>query len=217
MGLWMAAGLDDGDKLDRVETGRVLRRTLSMLGPYRRQALSALGLLVTFSAMTMAGPLLVRRAIDQGLEVGDRGALNTSIAGYVIAAIVAYFSYRAAIVALARAGEGVLRDLRVQVFDRMLAQSMRFYDRENAGVLVSRMTSDVDSLQVLVRLGLLLFVSALFVLVASLITLVFLDPLLLVLCLVTMPVVALASVKFCLLYTSPSPRDATLSRMPSSA
>ena len=196
MGFWMAAGIGEDDKLDRVATAKVLRRTVAMLRPYRRHAIAALGLLVVFAFTTMAGPLLVRRAIDTGLTVGDRGALNESIVAYIVVAIVAYFAYRAAIVQLATAGEGFLRDLRVRVFDRMLHQSMSFYDRENAGVLVSRMTSDVDSLQVLVRLGLLLFVSASFVVLASLITLVFLDPLLLVLCLVTMPVVAWRSVKF---------------------
>jgi len=196
MGVWMAAGIEEGDKLDRVETGRVLRRTVSMLRPYRRQAISALALLVVFALTTMAGPLLVRRAIDTGLIVGDRSALNESIVAYIVVAVVAYFSYRAGIVALATAGESFLRDLRVRVFDRMLRQSMSFYDRENAGILVSRMTSDIDSLQVLVRLGLLMFVSASFVVVASLVTLVFLDPLLLIICLATMPIVAWRTVRF---------------------
>jgi len=196
MGVWMAAGIEDGDKLDRVETGRVLQRTLSLLRPYRRRAAGAMALLMVFSLTTMAGPILVRRAIDSGLTVGDRGALNESIVAYVVVAIVAYFSYRAGIVALATAGESFLRDLRVKVFDRMLHQSMSFYDQENAGVLVSRMTSDIDSLQVLVRLGLLMFVSASFVVVASLVTLLFLDPLLLIICMATMPVVAWRSVRF---------------------
>jgi ATP-binding cassette subfamily B protein len=149
-----------------------------------------------FALTSLAGPLLVRRAIDNGLSVGDRGALNQSIIGYVIVAVLAYGSYRMAIATLARVGENFLRDLRTGVFDRILKQSMPFYDRENAGVLVSRMTSDIDSLQVLVQLGLLMFVTATLLLFTSLVTLIFLDPLLLVLCLMTMPFVALASVKF---------------------
>ena len=44
-------------------------------------------------------------------------------------------------------GEGFLRDLRIRVFDHLQRLSMPFYDREKAGVLVSRMTSDVDSMQ----------------------------------------------------------------------
>ncbi len=196
MGFWMSGGVEDGDRLDRDATRKVLRRTFEMIGPYRHQVIGALALLVIFSLTSLAGPLLVRRAIDGGLEVGDRGVLNTSIMGYVVAAILAYTSFRLAIGALARAGESFLRDLRIKVFDRILHQSMAFFDRENAGVLVSRMTSDVDSLQILVQLGLLMFITASLLLVASMVTLIFLDPLLLVLCLLTMPVVAAASVKF---------------------
>ena len=159
MGMWMAGGVEEGDKLDRAATGKVLRRTLQRVRPYRRDALAALALLVLFAITELAGPLLVRRAIDDGLSVGDRTVLNQSIVGYVVVASLAYVTFRAAIAALARAGEGFLRDLRMGVFAQLLRQSMAFYDRENAGVLVSRMTSDVDSLQVLVQLGLLMCTS----------------------------------------------------------
>ena len=196
MGMWFAGGTDENEKLDREATTKVLRRTFRRVRPYRNQAFRAAGLLVVFALTSLAGPLLVRRAIDNGLSVGDRGALNQSIIGYVIVAVLAYGSYRMAIATLARVGENFLRDLRTGVFDRILKQSMPFYDRENAGVLVSRMTSDIDSLQVLVQLGLLMFVTATLLLFTSLVTLIFLDPLLLVLCLMTMPFVALASVKF---------------------
>ena len=64
-----------------------------------------------------------------------------------------------------RVGEGFLRDLRVRVFDHLQSLSMPFYDREKAGVLVSRMTSDIDSLQELVQQGLLQFVSSVLLIV----------------------------------------------------
>jgi ATP-binding cassette subfamily B protein len=196
MGWWGGAGVDEDAKLDRTETTRVLLRTARMVRPYRVQALGAFGLLVLFSVASMAGPLLVRRAIDSGLLADDASVLNQSVVLYVVAAVVSYFSFRAAIAARARVGEGFLRDLRVRVFSRLLEQSMPFYDRENAGVLVSRMTSDVDSLQILVQMGLLMFVSAALVLTVSLVTLLLLDAMLLAMCLVTLPAVAAASVWF---------------------
>ena len=196
MGMWMAGGTDENDKLDREATGKVLRRTVQMVGPYRRRAIRAFGLLIVFALTSLAGPLLVRRAIDKGLTVGDRSVLNQSIIAYIGVAILAYISYRMAIATLARVGENFLRDLRTRVFGQMLRQSMPFYDREKAGVLVSRMTSDIDSLQVLVQLGLLMFVTASLLLLTSLVTLIVLNPLLLLLSLMTMPFVAAASVKF---------------------
>ncbi len=196
MGWWMAGGMTEDDKLDRQATGKVLRRTIAMVRPYRRRAIGAFAMLLVFSLTTLAGPLLVRRAIDDGLQVGDRGVLNQSIAAYVVVAVLAYLSFRAAIASLALVGEGFLRDLRNRVFQQLLRQSMPFYDSNNAGVLVSRMTSDVDSLQILVQLGLLMFVNATLLLFVSLITLTILDPLLLVISMLTMPFVAAASVKF---------------------
>lgn len=193
MSMWSAGALEEDDKLDRRATGKVFRRTIRMIRPYRAGAIRALLLLIVFACTSLAGPLLVRRAIDDGLSAGDRSALNSSIAAYVVVAVVAYLSYRLAIAALARVGENFLRDLRTTVFDKILHQSMPFYDRENAGVLVSRMTSDIDSLQVLVQLGLLMFVTAALVLVTSLIALLVLDPLLLVMCMATMPFVLAAS------------------------
>ena len=196
MGWWMAGGMAEDDKLDREATGKVLRRTIRMVRPYRRRAIGAFALLLVFSLTTLAGPLLVRRAIDGGLQVGNRTVLNQSIVAYVVVAVVAYLSFRAAIASLALVGEGFLRDLRNRVFQQMLRQSMPFYDSNNAGLLVSRMTSDVDSLQILVQLGLLMFVNATLLLLVSIVTLTILDPLLLVISMLTMPFVAAASVKF---------------------
>ncbi|MEM7139566.1 MAG: ABC transporter ATP-binding protein [Actinomycetota bacterium] len=191
-----AHGTDDDAKLGLSGTGQVLRRTASYARPYRRGAAGAIALLVTWTFMMLAGPLLVRRGIDEGIAKNDVGQLNVSIALYVVVAIVSYLSFRFAILTLARVGEAFLRDMRNRVFARMLAQSMSFYDREKAGVLVSRMTSDVDSLQELVQFGLIMFTSAALLLLGSAVILFFLSWKLMLLCLIAMPFVALASVKF---------------------
>ena len=196
MGWMMAHGTEEGDKLDLDATRKVLGRTARLLRPYRRGVIVSMVQLVLWTATMLAGPLLVRRAIDKGLEQNDAAALNSSIIAYVVVAIVAYFTFRAAIMGLARVGENFLRDLRNGVFGRLLGQSMEFYDREKAGVLVSRMTSDIDSLQELVQFGLLMFTSASLLLVGTATTLTLLSWKLMLLCLVSVPLVAAASVKF---------------------
>ncbi len=130
-------------RLDRDRTKRVLRRTARMAAPYKRQIAVAIALVVATSACTLAGPTLVRYAIDRGLANGDAGPLNLALAGYVVVTVVSSLLSRRQILALARAGEGFLRDLRIRVFDHLQAQSLAFYDREKAGVLVARMTSDI--------------------------------------------------------------------------
>jgi ATP-binding cassette, subfamily B, bacterial len=93
-----------------------------------------------------------------------------------------------------RVGEGFLRDLRIRVFNHLQRLSMPFYDRERAGVVVSRMTSDVDSLAELVQTGLLMFLMNALLLVFSLIVLAIVSWQLLLVCLIAVPFVVLASV-----------------------
>ena len=71
MGWSFGHATDPDDQLDFGATRKVLRRTARMLRPYRRDALGAAGFLVVWTAMLLAGPLLVRRAIDQGLDKND--------------------------------------------------------------------------------------------------------------------------------------------------
>ncbi len=113
--------------------------------------------MVLWTLSVLAGPLLVRYGIDQGITRHDYAALDGAVAAYVVVAICTYFVYRRLVVDVSLAGEGFLRDLRTRVFDHLQLLSMPFYDREKAGVLVSRMTSDVDSLAELVQMGLLMF------------------------------------------------------------
>ena len=193
---WLQGGVEEGEKLDRTETTQVLARTARRIAPYRRGAFIAMVLLVGWTGTILAGPFLVRRAIDDGIRAGDRFVLNTSVVGYLIAAALGYVLYRTAILALATVGENFLRDLRRTVFDRLLKQSMAFFDRQKTGVLVSRMTSDIDSLSELVQFGLLMFTAAALQLIGTTIALFFLSWQLMLICLVSIPVVALASLKF---------------------
>lgn len=192
----MSLGVDEDDQLGVDQARRVAARTARMLRPYRGRAIAASVALVTWTLLTLAGPLLVRRAIDYGLQVGDRSQLNLAVGLYIAVALAAYGTYRWSIVNLAHVGEGFLRDLRNRVFSRMLRQSLPFYDRRQSGLLVSRMTSDIDSLQDLVQFGLLMFVSAGLLLALSAVVLAVLSWQLLVICLLSTPVVAAASIKF---------------------
>jgi ATP-binding cassette subfamily B protein len=99
-------------------------------------------------------------------------------------------------VSINRAGEGFLRDLRVLVFGRMQRQSMAFYDREKAGVLVSRMTADIESMGELIQFGLLQFVSSLLLLCFATILLFVMSWQLSLVAFAVLPVLVVASAKF---------------------
>ncbi len=194
--MWMQGGVDDEARLDAEAARKVLRRIGTMLRPYRRQCAVALAMVIAWTATTLAGPLLVRYGIDHGLKPRDPGALDLAVAGYVAVAAVSYVAYRYQVLLISRLGESFLRDLRVRVFDHIQRLSMPFFDREKAGVIVSRMTSDVDSLQELVQMGLLMFVSNGLLLAVSIVVLGIVSWQLLLLCLICLPLVIVASIKF---------------------
>ena len=192
----MRGGVGAEDRLDAETAKHVLRRAGQMLAPYRRQVALALGMVVLWTATTLAGPLLVRVGIDDGIKARDAGVLNATVAAYILVAIVSYGAYRGQVLLISRLGESFLRDLRVRVFDHIQRLSMPFYDREKAGVVVSRMTSDVDSMQELVQMGLLMFVSNGLLLTISVVVLGVVSWKLLLLCMICVPGVIVASVKF---------------------
>jgi ATP-binding cassette subfamily B protein len=183
-------------RLDAGAAGQVLRRTARMLRPQRRRVAGALAMVMLWTATVLAGPYLVKYGIDRGITRGDAGQLNLAIAGYVVVAVLAYLTNRQQIVLISRVGEDFLRRLRKRVFDHLQRLSMPFYDRSKAGVLVSRMTSDVDSLSELIQMGLSMFVANALLLVVSLVVLTSVSWQLMLVCSVALPPVILASVKF---------------------
>ena len=194
--MWGEAGVAEEDMLDAEAAKQVLRRAARMLAPYRRKVVVATLLLFAWTGCVLAGPFLVRFAIDDGLTADDVGALNLAVGLYVAVALIGYVVYRRVVLLVSVVGESFLRDIRVRVFAHLMRLSMPFYDREKAGVVVSRMTSDVESLQELVQFGLLMFVTNTLLLVFSFIALGVVSWQLLLVCLVALPPVILASIRF---------------------
>jgi ATP-binding cassette, subfamily B, bacterial len=194
--MWMQGGVSEEDRLDAVAARRVVRRTARMLRPQARRVAGAVAMVVLWTATVLAGPYLVKYGIDQGIGDRDAGKLNAAIAAYVVVAVLAYVTNRAQISLISRVGEMFLRSLRVRVFDHLQRLSMPFYDRSKAGVLVSRMTSDVDSLSELIQMGLSMFVANALLLVVSLVVLTSVSWQLMLVCAVALPPVILASIKF---------------------
>jgi ATP-binding cassette subfamily B protein len=194
--MWAANAVTEEDRLDRGDAKRVLRRVARMARPYRRLAVATLGFVALSTSATLLGPLIVRYGIDQGIRAGDGGALNVAVGLYVAVAVVAYLGSRQQYVFVNRTGEGFLRSLRMRLFGHIERQSLGFFDRNQAGVLVSRMTADIESMSELVQWGLLQFVSASLLLSFALIVLLVMSWQLTLLALLVMPFIFAASIRF---------------------
>ncbi len=188
--------LSEEDKLDRDATRQVIRRSWQFAAPYHRTIVAAITLVTVWTATTLAGPVLVSYGIDHGISGHDGHVLDMTVGAYVAVTIAAYFLARLQYVYINRAGEGFLRDLRVRVFDHLQKQALAYFDREQTGVLVSRMTADVESMGELIQFGLLQFLSAGLLVVMALALLFVLSWELTLLVLVVFPIIVVASIRF---------------------
>jgi ATP-binding cassette subfamily B protein len=190
----IGAGLREERTFD--DTKRVVRRLLPLLRPHRNRIIGAVVLVVLYALSILAGPFLLKLAIDRGIAHGDGRVLNIIVGVYVVVAISAWWIEGAQIRVMSLVGEAFLRDLRVKVFDHLLRLSMPYYDRESAGVVVSRMTADIDTMEDLVQQGLILILSNLVLLVVAIAVLAAVSWQLLLLCAIPLPFVAIATIKF---------------------
>ena len=188
--------VDEDQKLDRSQTRVVLIRSIKMAGEFRRTAALAMFYVVITVLCALAGPVLVRHGIDSGINAKDARVLNMTVIAYLVVVAVAYVIGRLQYVALNSAGEGFLRLLRIRVFTQMQRQSMAFFDREKAGVLVARMTADVESMSELVQWGLMQFLSSFLLLFFAFFLLLSMSWQLTLISLIVFPFLIAASVKF---------------------
>jgi ATP-binding cassette, subfamily B, bacterial len=144
------------------------------------------------TAATIAGPLLIKVAIDDGLEQRDESVLEQVALAFLALALVRPLLQRFIVRHTARAGEAILADLRTATYDRLQELSLPYYEGERAGVLVSRLTADVQSLTTFVRLALPEIATNLVLLVVTLVVLVVLAPKLLLFAIVSLPIVIVA-------------------------
>jgi ATP-binding cassette subfamily B protein len=198
MGMWNNHAIDEADKLREGEAGKVIRRAVRLLKPYRRDVIICGIVLLAWTASTLGGPLAIRYGVDHGLRAGkfNGDAIDKAAIMYAIAAIGVLFFSRTQILLVNRIGERFLRDMRERVFDHLMKMSLGFYDTQQTGKLVARMTSDIDSLQELVQQGLIVFVTSGLLLVFTIAILLVVSPLLALLCLAALPIVVLASIQF---------------------
>ena len=182
--------------MERASAKAVWRHTRVLLRPVRTLYVGA-GIAVTLSMLvTLAGPALVRYAVDAGIRKHDVHPLNVAALIFLGLAVLKPFIVRAQILLAATAGERFLDSLRVASFDKLQALPLGFYERERAGVLVSRLTSDVQSLNELVRDALVEIFGSGLQIVLTVVALALLSPKLALISLVALPILIASSWSF---------------------
>src|SRR3954452_22706510 len=123
------------------------RRVLGYARPYRTLIAIFLSLVVFDAFLVILTPLLLRRIVDQGIHDADRGLVIGLSLVVALIAVVQTLEGLASRYYSARIGEGLIYDLRTQVFGHVLRQPIAFFTRAQTGALVSRLNSDVIGAQ----------------------------------------------------------------------
>ncbi|WP_240646008.1 ABC transporter ATP-binding protein [Georgenia sp. SYP-B2076] len=137
----------DSSVKDHRLTPGTTRRVMGYASPYRFQIAWFLLLVVLGALLVVATPLLLQRLIDDGVGAGDRRLV------VILAGLVAAVAVGEAVLALVqrwfstRIGEGLIYDLRTDVFTHVQRQSVAFFTRSQTGSLVTRLNSDVIGAQ----------------------------------------------------------------------
>jgi ATP-binding cassette subfamily B protein len=178
-----------------------LRRHLRLLLRPHAPTLALAALAVMLSTLAaLAGPLLVGYAVDRIDPANpnrDPDALRTAALLFLVVAVGKPMLERAQIILTARVGERFLGSLRMAAFERLQQLPLAFFEGERAGVLVSRLTADVQSLTTFVRLVFVDVVASFLLLVGTLLVLLVLSPLLTAITLgVAVPILVLSAVYF---------------------
>jgi ATP-binding cassette subfamily B protein len=178
------------------QRARKVRWMIGLLRPYRgRMALMFTALLLE-TAAGLAPPYLAGKAIDSGIRAGDVAALNLIVAAFVLAAVVYAVATYWETYLVGWVGTRALQDLRERIFTHLQAMSIGFFTRRSPGVLISRMTNDVEALQQLVTNGVVTIFNSTLTLVGVVVILLVLDLKLALITFLTFPLLAIASVIF---------------------
>ena len=185
---------------DRGPTRDVRRQRLAglilLLRPYRgRVALMFVAMVLAIGA-ALVPPYLAGRAIDDGIRAGDVDFLELIVGLFLAAAVINWVATYAQTYLVNWVGQRALQDLRLQIFRHLERMSIGFYARRKTGVLISRITNDVQALDQLVTDGMVTLFSSTLTLLGITAILVFLDPGLALVTFAVFPVLAAASIAF---------------------
>jgi ABC-type multidrug transport system fused ATPase/permease subunit len=176
--------------------GRKLRGLIVLLAPYRLRVAAMFGALIVGTAASLAPAPLAQKAIDHGILARDLSTLDWIVLGFVVSALLVWVGTYLQTYLTGWVGQRALQDLRLQIFTHLQEMPVGFYERRPAGVLISRMTNDVEALDSLVTDSVVTLFQASLTLIGSIVILLAFDVKLALITFLIFPVMAVGSLLF---------------------
>jgi ATP-binding cassette subfamily B protein len=134
----------------------------NFLRPFRKPLAAGLALVLVDSVATLLGPVLIRAGLDDGVAKASLGALAIASVAFALVALADLGDSIAQVLVTGRTAERLLFALRIRIFSHLQRLSIDFYEREMAGRILTRMTTDIDAFSNLLQTGLINALVALF-------------------------------------------------------
>ena len=134
---------DEDDQLGKAYDSRLLRRLLAFLQPYRRKLILAIFLMITSSLLLISQPIIIARAVDDGIRTGSLSATRMWAVLLLVVAILIWITDRWRIALMATVGTNVVADFRSHLFRHLHTLSLSFFNGYSVGRLMSRLIGDV--------------------------------------------------------------------------
>jgi ABC-type multidrug transport system fused ATPase/permease subunit len=175
------------------QTARRVSTLARLTVPYRARTTLAVVSLVAATLTALVPPFLAKLAIDDGISKGDLDALTLIVVLFVVAGLANLLTSMAQTYFTGWTGERILADLRSKLFRHLQRLSLGYYERNRAGVVISRLTNDVEALDQLVTDGVTSLFQNTLLLVGTAVILFVLDWRLALAALAVFPLMAIAT------------------------
>jgi ATP-binding cassette subfamily B protein len=126
-----------------------------LLGAFRRPLLFGLALVILDALASLAGPILIKTGIDNGVAKGSTAVLFLASAIFLLITLVDLIDQVGETFVTGRTAERIMLSLRIRIWAQLQRLSLDYYEREMAGRIMTRMTTDVDQFESLIENGLL--------------------------------------------------------------
>jgi ABC-type multidrug transport system fused ATPase/permease subunit len=188
-----------GAEVDDWSWRRTRRRlgTLARLtAPYRTRTIFSVFSLLLATATALAPPLLAKYAIDDGITKNNLSTLWWIVVAFLLAGLANWGMSYVQTYLTGWVGERILADLRIKLFGHLQRLSLGFFERNRAGVIISRLTNDVEALDQLVTDGVTTLVQSTLTLIGTAILLFILDWRLALATLAVIPIMSVGTILF---------------------
>src|SRR5438270_3572802 len=175
---------------------RKLRGLFELLAPYRWRVLAMFVALIAATVAALAPAPLAKLAIDDGIQKHDVATLDWVVGAFLLSAVLYAVASYAQTYLVGWVGQRALQDLRIKLFTHLQRLSIGFYSRNRAGVIISRLTNDVEALDQLVEDGMATLFQSGLTLLGVIVILIVLDPHLALLTFLALPILAVGGLAF---------------------